>query len=165
MAQGAYILADAEGGKPEVILIGTGSEVSLCVKAREKLKEYGVQARVVSMPSWELFEEQEAAIQDQVLPKAINKRVTIEAASDVRLGAMGGHGRDHHRDQSLRRVGTGRLGDEALRIHGGACHGCRVESDGAHPGSGEGVQPSRRDFSKADRRSRRPFLGVRHSYI
>ena len=80
LAQGAYILSDAEGGKAaEVILIGTGSEVSLCVKARERLKEYGVQARVVSMPSWELFEAQDAAYQEKVLPKAMKKRVTVEA--------------------------------------------------------------------------------------
>ena len=53
------MLADAEGGSPDVILIGTGSEVSLCVLAREKLKNFGVKARVVSMPSWSLFEAQE----------------------------------------------------------------------------------------------------------
>ena len=81
VAQGAYTLADAEGGKPEVLLIGTGSEVSLCVRAREKLQSYGVAARVVSMPSWELFEQQHADYKEQVLPKAVTKRVTIEAAS------------------------------------------------------------------------------------
>ncbi len=65
MARGAYILADAKGGKPDVILIGTGSEVSLCVAAREKLAGEGISARVVSMPSWELFEEQDAAYQQK----------------------------------------------------------------------------------------------------
>jgi transketolase len=79
LAQGAYILSDPEGGKPDVILIGTGSEVSLCVKARERLKGYGVQARVVSMPSWRLFEEQSEEYQEKVLPKALRKRVTVEA--------------------------------------------------------------------------------------
>lgn len=79
LAQGAYILADADGGKPEVILIGTGSEVALCVKARERLKGYGVRARVVSMPSWELFEAQDASYRNQVLPRDVKKRVTIEA--------------------------------------------------------------------------------------
>jgi transketolase len=79
--QGAYILADAANGKPDVILMGTGSEVQLCVTARETLKGYGVEARVVSMPSWELFERQDAAYRETVLPAAIRKRVTIEAAA------------------------------------------------------------------------------------
>src|ERR1035441_5060836 len=81
VAKGAYILSEAEGDTPEVILIGTGSEVALCVKAQEKLKGYGVSARVVSMPSWDLFADQDEAYRDRVLPKAIKRRVTIEAAS------------------------------------------------------------------------------------
>lgn len=84
VAKGGYILADAEGGAPDVILIGTGSEVALCAKAQEKLKGYGVKARVVSLPSWELFEKQDAAYRERVLPKAIKKRVTVEAG--VTLG-------------------------------------------------------------------------------
>jgi transketolase len=81
IAKGAYILAEAAAGSPDVILIGTGSEVQLCVKAQEKLASYGVKARVVSMPSWELFEAQDQAYQENVLPKAIKKRVSVEAAS------------------------------------------------------------------------------------
>ncbi|HSM77851.1 MAG TPA: transketolase C-terminal domain-containing protein, partial [Bryobacteraceae bacterium] len=76
-----YILSDAAGGAPEVILIGTGSEVSLCVKAQGALKEKGVRARVVSMPSWNLFEAQDEAYRESVLPKAVRKRVSVEAAS------------------------------------------------------------------------------------
>src|SRR3569623_2396736 len=79
VARGAYVLADAEGGQPEVILIGTGSEVSLCVEAYEKLKLSGVKARVVSMPSWELFDEQDAAYQAAVLPPNVSARVAVEA--------------------------------------------------------------------------------------
>ena len=79
MAQGAYILSDAEGGQPDVILIGTGSEVALCQKAQERLKGYSVKARVVSMPSWNLFEAQDEAYRESVLPKAMKKRVTVEA--------------------------------------------------------------------------------------
>ena len=79
VARGAYVLADAEGGQPEVILIGTGSEVSLCVEAYEKLKLSGVKARVVSMPSWELFDEQDAAYQASVLPPNVSARVAVEA--------------------------------------------------------------------------------------
>jgi transketolase len=80
VAKGAYVLSDSEG-TPDVILIGTGSEVGLCVKAQEKLKGYGVKARVVSMPSWELFAAQGDSYREQVLPKAIRKRVCVEAAS------------------------------------------------------------------------------------
>ena len=83
VARGAYILADAEDGRPEVLLIGTGSEVSLCVKARARLKELGVGARVVSLPSWELFAAQDRGYRDSVLPPAVRKRVTIEAASSM----------------------------------------------------------------------------------
>ncbi len=81
VARGAYILSEAEGGAPEVILIGTGSEVALCVKAQGKLKDYGVKARVVSLPSMNLFEAQDAAYRESVLPRAVKKRVTVEAAT------------------------------------------------------------------------------------
>ncbi len=76
--QGGYVLADASDGKPEVILIGTGSELSLCLGAYEKLLAEGVQARVVSLPSWELFDAQPQAYRDAVLPPAVNKRVAVE---------------------------------------------------------------------------------------
>jgi transketolase len=81
LAKGAYILADAEDGKPEVILMGTGSEVSLCVSAYEQLKKEGVKARVVSMPSWEIFEHQDQSYREQVLPPEVTARVSVEQAS------------------------------------------------------------------------------------
>jgi transketolase len=81
VGKGAYILSDAEDGQPDVILMGTGSEVSLCVNAQEKLRGYGVKARVVSMPSWSLFEAQDEAYRESVLPKTLRKRVCVEAAS------------------------------------------------------------------------------------
>jgi transketolase len=81
VAKGAYVLADAEGGKPDVILIGTGSEVHLCVEAYEKLKGEGIKPRVVSMPSWELFERQDAAYKESVLPAGVTARVSVEMAS------------------------------------------------------------------------------------
>jgi len=81
VAKGAYVLADAAGGKPQVILIGTGSEVSLCVDAYEKLKAEGIQTRVVSMPSWDLFERQDKAYKDSVLPPTVSARVAVEEAS------------------------------------------------------------------------------------
>src|ERR1700692_381074 len=81
LARGAYVLADAEGGKPQVILMATGSEVYLCIEAYEKLKADGIRARVVSMPSWEIFEHQDAAYRDQVLPPDLTARVAVEQAS------------------------------------------------------------------------------------
>jgi transketolase len=80
LRKGAYILADAPGGKPDIILIGTGSEVSLAVAAREKLADQKVQARVVSMPSWELFDQQPQAYREAVLPKSVRARLAVEAA-------------------------------------------------------------------------------------
>jgi transketolase len=81
VARGAYILSEPEGGAPDVILIGTGSEVGLCVKAQELLAASGVRARVVSMPSWDLFEAQDDAYRERVLPAAVKKRVTVEAGA------------------------------------------------------------------------------------
>ncbi|MFL5402077.1 MAG: transketolase [Gemmatimonadales bacterium] len=81
VARGAYVLADAEGGRPEVILLSTGSEVSLCVDAFERLTAEGLQARVVSMPSWELFEQQNQSYRDTVLPPEVTARVSVEQAS------------------------------------------------------------------------------------
>jgi transketolase len=80
-ARGAYILADAPGGKPDVILMATGSEVSLCVEAYEKLKAEGIPARVVSMPSWDIFERQDAAYKESVLPSSVTARVSVEMAA------------------------------------------------------------------------------------
>jgi len=81
VAKGGYVLADAADGKPDVILMGTGSEVSLCVNAYEHLKGEGVKARVVSIPSWELFENQPAEYRAQVLPPNVKARVSVEQAS------------------------------------------------------------------------------------
>ncbi len=81
LAKGAYILADAPGAKPDVILIGTGSEVSLCVDAYEQLTREGERARVVSMPSWELFEHQPDEYRANVLPPDVTARVSVEQAS------------------------------------------------------------------------------------
>ena len=81
VAKGAYVLADAPDGKPEVILMATGSEVSLCVTAYEQLKSEGVKARVVSMPSWGIFEAQSDEYKRQVLPPAVKARVSVEAAA------------------------------------------------------------------------------------
>jgi transketolase len=81
VAHGAYVLGDAPGGRPEVILIASGSEVSLCVKAHEELLAGGIRSRVVSMPSWEIFEQQSEEYQDSVLPPDVTARVAVEQAS------------------------------------------------------------------------------------
>jgi transketolase len=82
--RGAYVLADAAPGLPDVILIGTGSELMLCVAAYEQLAAAGVKARLVSMPSWELFDGQDAAYRDSVLPPSVSARVAVEAG--LRMG-------------------------------------------------------------------------------
>jgi transketolase len=84
VARGAYVLADApQGSPPEVILIGTGSETALCLEAFEQLEREGICGRVVSMPSWELFEQQDQAYRDEVLPPEISARVSVEAGSTI----------------------------------------------------------------------------------
>jgi transketolase len=95
--RGAYVLADAADGKPEVILMGTGSEVSLCINAYEQLTKEGIRARVVSMPSWELFEDycaKNPSYREEVLPAAVRARVSVEMASVfgwTRYVGMAGH--------------------------------------------------------------------------
>jgi len=81
LRKGAYILSDASNGKPDVILISSGSEVSLCLGAQEELKKQGVEARVVSIPSWKLFEDQEQEYRDSVLPPQIKARVSVEQSA------------------------------------------------------------------------------------
>ncbi len=83
LAKGAYVLADASAGTPDVLLLATGSEVSLCVAAHEQLVKEDVKSRVVSMPSWELFERQPQAYKDAVLPPSVKARVSVEQASTL----------------------------------------------------------------------------------
>ena len=92
LARGAYVLADAEGGAPDVILMASGSEVPLCVEARETLSQQGVRARVVSMPCWELFEAQDAAYRESVLPRAVTARVAVEAGAALGWDRYAGPG-------------------------------------------------------------------------
>jgi transketolase len=81
LRRGAYVVSDVTNGKPDVLLIGTGSEVSLCMGAQEALKKQGVEARVISMPSWKLFEDQDEAYRESVLPSHIRARVSVEQAA------------------------------------------------------------------------------------
>jgi len=81
VARGAYVLAEGAGGKPDVLLLATGSEVSLCIEAYEQLAKEGIRARVVSMPSWDIFEKQDRAYRDSVIPPEVKARVSVEMAS------------------------------------------------------------------------------------
>ncbi|MGH9369402.1 MAG: transketolase-like TK C-terminal-containing protein, partial [Thermoanaerobaculia bacterium] len=88
--KGAYVLADAADGEPDVVLLASGSEVPLCLQAYEQLTAEGVKARVVSMPSWELFERQSQEYRDSVLPPAVTARVSVEQASTFGWGRFVG---------------------------------------------------------------------------
>ncbi|HEY7605856.1 MAG TPA: transketolase C-terminal domain-containing protein, partial [Actinomycetes bacterium] len=97
--RGAYVLADADGGPPRLLLIATGSEVWVALEARDRLQAEGVPTRVVSMPCWELFEDQDQAYRDQVLPPAVTTRLAVEAASSFGWSRwVGEHGEVVSRD-------------------------------------------------------------------
>jgi transketolase len=83
VARGAYVLADAPGGSPELILIASGSEVCVVVQAHEQLLAEGIQSRVVSMPSWDIFEHQTREYQDSLLPPDVMARIAVEQASTL----------------------------------------------------------------------------------
>jgi transketolase len=93
VARGAYIMADAAGGFPEIILIASGSEVALVVNAHEALAAQGIRSRVVSMPSWDIFEHQPQSYRDDVLPPTVKARIAVEQGSvlgwDRYVGAAG----------------------------------------------------------------------------
>jgi transketolase len=93
VARGAYVMADAPGGSPEIILIGSGSEVSLVVEAHEALASRGIRSRVVSMPSWDIFEHQPQSYREEVLPANATARIAVEQGSvlgwDRYVGADG----------------------------------------------------------------------------
>jgi len=83
VAKGGYILADAPGGKPEILFLATGSEVALAIEAYETLTAEGVRARLVSMPSWELFEQQPQRYRDSVIPPEVTARISLEQGSTM----------------------------------------------------------------------------------
>ena len=112
-------MADAKRGKPAVILIGTGSEVALCAEVYEALNKEGVAARLVSMPSWELFEQQDQAYRDSVLPPAVKARVSVEAGSVIGWDRYVGPSGAQNRHAYLRRVGADQGRDEEIRLHAG----------------------------------------------
>lgn len=130
VAQGAYVLADCEGGAPEVLLLATGSEVALCITAYEQLKKEGVRARVVSMPSWELFECQDAAYQESVLPDAVQARVSVEAGSGLGWERYVGR---HGAILAMHSFGTSAPGQEVMAHFGfDAAHVARAAQEQLH---------------------------------
>ena len=114
VGRGAYVLHDAEG-TPDVILVGTGSEVGLCVMAREKLASYGIHARVVSMPCMSLFSEQPQEYRESVLPRGVVRRVTVEAATTFGWDRWAG---DIGTMIGIDRFGASAPGDTVLRNFG-----------------------------------------------
>ena len=117
VARGAYVLADAPNGKPDVILIATGSEIALAVEAHEKLLAEGVRSRVVSMPSWDIFEHQPQEYRDSVLPPGGDGARRDRAGVRLRLGALCRHDRPGHRHADLRRLGAVEGAAEGVRLH------------------------------------------------
>ena len=113
--KGAYILKDAGDEHPQLILIATGSEVSLALAAQEKLVADGLSVRVVSMPSWELFEKQDASYKERVLPKATKKRLSIEALSPFGWEKYTG---DEGKVLGINRFGESGKGEEVLEALG-----------------------------------------------
>ena len=83
LARGAYIMAGSKDRTPDVILIASGSEVQLCISAYERLKQEGIAARVVSMPSWELFEAQDRHYREEILPPSVKARIAVEAGAVI----------------------------------------------------------------------------------
>jgi len=113
VAKGGYVIAEATGeGVPDVILVGTGSEVALCIGARERLEEAGTRTRVVSLPSFELFEAQEAAYRRSVLPAEVKARVTVEAGATLGWERYAG---DRGVIVGLDRFGASAPGDDVMR--------------------------------------------------
>jgi transketolase len=115
LRQGAYVLSEAPQGTPDIILIATGSEVSLAVGAQEKLLKENVRARVVSMPSWELFEAQPAGYREQVLPSSVSRRLAVEAGCPQGWSKYAG---DHGAVIGVEHFGASAPGKTVLKEYG-----------------------------------------------
>ena len=119
VSRGAYVLSEAAGGDPDLVLIATGSEVSLAVDAKKILQDKGVRVRVVSMPCWELFDAQPQSYKDDVLPPSIAARMSIEAGATLGWSRVRRRSRLRVRHRSLRHVRAGRRRRPILRIYAG----------------------------------------------
>ncbi len=130
-ARGGYVLAEAGDGLPQVILIGTGSEVPLAVEARKRLEADGVATRVVSMPCVEWFREQDRAYQQQVLPPGVKARVSVEAGGRAGLAGLGRRRRRDRQPGALRRERRVHRALRAVRLHPGPGGRRRARQPGA----------------------------------
>ncbi len=133
LRRGGYVLADAVGGEPEAILIATGSEVALAVAAHEELSAEGVRSRVVSLPCWELFDRQDEAYRDAVLPPSVKRPGLGRGGLDPGLGPLRRARRREGRDAHLRQLGAAEGLAEQVRLHAG--QGRRGGAKRACPGS------------------------------
>ena len=133
MARGAYVLADAPGGNPEVILIASGSEVSVAVDAHEKLIAEGIRSRVVSMPSWDIFEHQTQEYRDSVLPPRRRRARRHRAGFHVRMGAIRRPVGPGDRNDNVRVLGAAQGTPAEIRVRAGTlgfdCKGSREQED------------------------------------
>jgi transketolase len=147
VARGGYVLREAAGGKPEIILIGTGSELQLAFAAAEALEAEGTPARVVSLPCWELFDAQAQAYRDSVLPPSIRKRVSVEVGASFGWERWVGDdgaiiGLDHYGASApagtiFEKLGftTERVTEVARKVVRDGLHGRIPTLDGGHAGS------------------------------
>ena len=169
ISRGGYVLADAEGGNPDVILIATGSEVGLATQAKATLDAAGLKTRVVSMPSTDVFDRQDADYRESVLPNAVRKRVAIEAGvTDFWRQYVGLDGAVIGID-TLRRLRAGRGAVSVLRHH-------RGESGGSGEVAGLSVRRNRTDNRRTVKKwsrhpgesrdpSRRAYLHLRATSV
>ena len=141
VARGAYVLADAPEGKPEVILIATGSEVCLAVEAHEELLAEGIRSRVVSMPSWEIFDHQTKEYRESVLPPERDGPGRGRAGLDLRMGALCRLFGPHHRYEDVRGLGAPQGTPAEVRVRAG------TDSSGGERAAGEKV--ARKSMSSA----------------
>ena len=143
LERGAYVLADPDGGEPDLILIGTGSEVQLCVDAYEQLTSEGEKVRLVSMPSWELFDQQPLEYRQEVLPSSVRRARLGRAGLDARLGALRRHAGRDDRDAHVRRLRAPEGRSEEVRLHsGGRCRRLQAAARPARPREGSMTTPT-----------------------
>ena len=140
VARGAYVLADAPGGKPEVILIASGSELILAVQAHEKLIAEGIRSRVVSMPSWDIFEQQTRKYRETVLPPGRRRPHRDRAGIDLWMGAVCRLGRARHRHGDVRGFGAAQGTSKEVWVRTG--QGSAVRKGNAGPVVSHGCRQS-----------------------
>ena len=162
VARGAYVLADSPGGNPEVILIASGSEVSLAVQAHEKLGAEGIRSRVVSMPSWEIFDHQSQEYRDSVLPPSVTARVAVEQGSTFGWERYVGRLRGpNHRHEDFRGFGSAQRASEEVRVRAGTGSG-GCQGVAGQVVSNADLQPSNSILLTADHLRRPKFSSRRH---